>query len=404
LVRNLVDSGPTAVGLLEGARRETALLATGNEEDEVSTIRANRDRLLAEIRRDGLVPDADRFEDLSLLEALTALYEAAGTQSELLEEARENVKRLEDEVTRLTELSEAQKSDFEERAGQLSGQLAEVEADRTAYGAERDRAVEELQRQFEAGRALSTAEIKEARQRISQLERDLAEFRRRFAAREEKFGELLIGPEALATARQPDGTILTAIPGDKVVYIDLGRQDRLTLGLQFAVYSADTGIPAHGRSKAQIEVVSISESSSECRIVGVADREIILEGDLIANPIYDPTRPQTFLVIGEFDLDGDGMADAGGAAVIESMITEWGGGLATELTAQTDFMVLGGTPRKPRGASEPSGAQSERNRALQREWDRYMDMVESAKALSIPVMTQDLFLSFLGYRDRYAGR
>lgn len=404
LVRNLVDGGPTAVGLLEGARRETTLLATGNADDNVDTIRANRDRLFAEIKRDGLVTDADRLEGLSLLEALATLYEAYTTQSRILQEARESTDRLEDEVTELTRLNEAQKNDFDERARQLSDQLAAAEAGRAEYRAERDRAIERLQRQFEAARARSTAELTNQRQQTAKLERDLAELRKRFAAREEKFGELLMGPAAFATARQPDGTILTAIPGDDVVYIDLGRKDRLTLGLQFAVYSAETGIPADGRSKAQIEVAAISDSTAECKIVDRAESQIVLKGDLIANPIYDPSRAQTFLVIGEFDFDGNGTADRGGTAVIESMVTDWGGVLTTELTARTDFVVLGAAPRKPRPVSDPSAEQAERNTAAQREWDRYTETVASAKALSIPVMTQDLFLNFLGYQGRYASR
>ena len=86
------------------------------------------------------------------------------------------------------------------------------------------------------------------------------------------------------------------------------------------------------------------------------------------------------------------------------MITDWGGALTTELTARTDFVVLGASPRKPRPARDLSPEQDERNRAMQRIWDRYQETLASAKALSIPVLTQDLFLNFLGYHNQVASR
>ena len=166
---------------------------------------------------------------------------------------------------------------------------------------------------------------------------------------------MLIGPERLATARQPDGKILTAVPGDQVVYIDLGQKDTLTLGLQFTVYSAKTGIPPDGHGKARVEVVSISPESAECRIMYVRPGQVILEGDLVANPVYDPNRPLTFVVNGEFDLDRDGIVDRNGAATLESLIRDWGGRVSSEVTPLTDFVVLGTPPRRPR-VSGDSGA------------------------------------------------
>jgi hypothetical protein len=210
----------------------------------------------------------------------------------------------------------------------------------------------------------------------------------------------MIGPQELSTARQPDGRILTAVPGDEVVYIDLGRNDRLVLGIAFAVYSADDGIPADGRAKARIEVVSIDEEAAECKIVGVAPNEIILEGDLIANPIYEPNRAVGFLVVGEFDLDHDGVLDADGAAAVESLIIEWGGTLSSEVTALTDFVVLGGAPRRPRPLPEGAPEQAERHRMVLQVYDHYVKTAEAARTLAVPILTQEVFLNFLGYTRR----
>ena len=404
LFREARPGGPTVVGLLEGARRDMASLATGDDTDDVETVRRKRDQLAEAMASDRLVPDADEYADLSFLEGMTMLYEAYKAESALRREAENRVEQLDGEVAKLVDLNAEQKNDFDARAAEFSDRLAQIEADRTAFRTERNEAVAELQRQFEEQRAQADADITAERAQSADLQRALEELRKRFVSQQEKFGDLLIGPAELATARQPDGRILTAIPGDEVVYVDLGQEDGLTLGVQFSVYSPETGIPVDGKGKAQLEVVSIAPSSAECKILKVAQNAVILEGDLIANPIYDPRRPLTFLTVGEFDLDRDGDSDPDGRATIESLITDWGGVVTTELTALTDFVVVGAAPARPRTAREASPERRDDGGAIQQEWDRYMNTLASARSLSVPVMSQDVFLNFLGYGGRMVRR
>jgi len=203
-------------------------------------------------------------------------------------------------------------------------------------------------------------------------------------------------PNELATARKPDGEILTAVPGDGVVYINLGRNNGLTLGLQFAVYSAETGIPANGVGKALIEVVSVSDSSAECRIANVARNQVILEGDLIGNPVFDPNRALQFTVIGQFDVDRDGIPDRAGAETIASLIKNWGGRVSNDVSAMTDFLVVGLPPRRPRAAADVPADQQAQNKSRQRAWDAYQRTISSAALLGVPVLTQEVFMNFLG--------
>jgi FtsZ-binding cell division protein ZapB len=392
--------GPTVVGLLEKARGETARLATGNAADDTATVRLKLDKILQAVRSERLVPQAEAYGDVSFQEALNMLYEVFGAQHAQLRAASERVAQLEGEVDRLGKSGAELRSDFERRARELSDQLAEVEADRATKLRERDETLTRLQRAFEEGKQQSDADVTKARQQVSALEEKRARLQERFAVYQEKFGELLIGPEELATARQPDGRILTAIPGDNVVYIDIGRRDSLVMGLQFGVYSAETGIPTDGRAKAQIEVVSISDTWAECKIVRLPGNEVILERDLLANPVYDRRRSLSFVVAGDFDLDHDGTADSDGPAAIESIITAWGGTVSGELTALTDFVVLGASPRRPKGGREIAGEPTERAKAMQQLYDRYANTLESAKSLSVPIMPQEVFLNFLGYAVR----
>ncbi len=389
--------GPTVVGILEENRGDTAYLATGDETDDAETVRSKRDRLLEAIDLDGVVANPEAYEDASFYEAMTTLYEGFKGEHALRLSAEGRVADLDTEVAGLIQLNADQRNDFDSRAKELSDELAQIRADRDAYRTDRDAAIEALRSEFDSRRLQADAELTRERQEKATLERNLAELQARYRTQQERFGGGLAGPADLATARQPDGRVLTAIPGDQVVYIDLGQEQGLTLGLRFSVYSQDADIPADGRGKAQIEVVSTSASSAECKIVWVAQNEVIMDGDLVANPVYDPEHQLTLLVAGRFDLDHDGISDPDGAAVVDAMVTSWGGVITTELSALTDFVILGAPPPRPATGGDMAREQAAHAETIQREWDRYGELVAMARSLSVPVLTQELFLNFLGY-------
>jgi len=395
--------GPTVVGLLEAARAETARLASGDETNDPAAVRAKRDQIVGAIAGDRLAPNPDAYADASLFDALSKLYEAYRSEHDLRLESEKRLDQLDAEAARLTQLQADLQDDFDARAKQFADQLAEIEGKHESYRTDRDDAVAQLQAEFERRREQADAALTAQRNRSDDLERDLNELKKRFAAQQQKSGGFRPGTPEMATARQPDGVVLAAVPGEDVVYVDLGSEDRVTLGLRFAVYSAEEGLPADGRGKAQIEVVSVGGSSAECRIVGVAPDELIVEGDLVANPVYDRRRPLAFMAIGEFDLNRDGAADPDGLATVEAMVIDWGGTITAELTALTDFVILGLAPPKP-GPVDDASEQSARDRALQRAWERYEATLASARNMAIPIMPQDVFLNFLGYSTRTAQR
>ncbi len=394
-IKGASESGPTIVGLVEEARATTAQLATGDAANLASAVRTKRDQLLTTIRTDGLVPDASTFADVSYHDALVRLYELFKSETGQRKAAQERVAQLESQATTLVESETALKNNFAKESKRLSDSLAEAEAERASYRSDRDAQIESLKKAAEDAQKRHDAELTRERQIRLAADQQLADFQKRFAAYQSKFGGLLPGPERLSTARRPDGKILTAIPGDRVVYINLGRRNALTLGLKFAVYSAQTGIPEDGRAKAQIEVVSIADSSAECRVLAVGANEVILENDLIANPIYDPDRPLSFVVSGEFDLDRDGSLDNDGAGTVEALIRNWGGTVTADLTPLTDFVILGAKPSNFGGGND-SGAESPAQ--------RYERASSQAATMAVPVLTQDVFLNFLGFTDRYARR
>lgn len=402
--RRASEGGPTVVGLLEAARKETAFLASGEESDDAETVRRKRDQMVDTIIADGLVPNADSLTGLSFFESLSTLYKAFEAEHALRAQAEQRLKELEGEVAKLVELNTQQKNDFDARAKNMADGLARAEADHETYRNSRDNAVSDMESGYEERRTQDEDAITAERERNTSLQRDMDELRKRYVAQQEKFGALGLGAGSLSVVRQADGTILTAVPGDEVVYIDLGAKDRLIIGLQFSVYSSETGIPSDGRAKARVEVVSIASKSAECKILSVGVNELIVSGDLVANPIFDAERTLTFLTIGRFDLDHDGEFDPNGPAVVESMVNAWGGRTTDELTAMTDFVIVGSPPRKPRPARDASPEQEQRLARDKRAWDQYQNTLSSARNLSVPAMSQDVFMNFLGYGSKYARR
>ncbi len=413
LAREAREGGPTVASLLEDARAEAAQLATGDPASDTSAIRVKRDELISRIQarlrsmaeEDGsLSAEVANFDDVSLFDGFEGVFRLFQREHDLRVDAETHAQELSTGLDQAIQESAKQKSDFDERGRQLQAKLTDAERSRAQYSTERDNNIAQIERQYEDARHDCTATITEARRETAAWRQRYAEVLQRYSELTAKLGTLQVSPQELATARKPDGRIVMAKPGDDAIYIDLGERDALVLGMEFAVYSAQTGIPEDGRAKASVRVESIGPKSSECKVLWVASQEIILENDLIANPVYDRDRPLSFMVVGEFDVDRDGRIDRDGALRIEALVENWGGRVGSELTALTDFVVVGAPPLKPQTAGTVSAEIAARNEAVQRNYERYTQVVETAKTLSIPILTQEVFRNFLGYGQSYRYR
>jgi hypothetical protein len=395
----------TMVGILEAERSSTAELATGDGANTAAVVRDRRDALVRRITTDNIVSSNTAYAGQSLVGIAERLYEELRSKSDALTEAQTTVATLQDTVDRHVAANTAQKADYDQRAEASQTLAVQSEQGRSEAAARFTEANARAQADYNQSlEAKDAAAAKLASEKAAAEKTSVAQ-RARIDALAEKLGELDVKPQTLSTARVADGTVLQAVPGDKMVYISLGENDRLVLGMQFSVYSYKTGIPADGRGKARIEVVSIFGSSSECRIVETAPEEVIFPDDLIANPIYDRNKPQTFVVVGDFDLDYDRNADPDGAETIAALITQWGGIVSTDLSALTDFVVIGASPPRPPAIGRAlSPEEAARIETARRAYDRYEATVSAAKDLAVPIMTQNVFLNFLGYGGQRRAR
>jgi hypothetical protein len=180
-----------------------------------------------------------------------------------------------------------------------------------------------------------------------------------------------------------DGSVVQAVSGEQIVYIDLGLRDHIKAGMTFAVYSRIRGIPADGRGKASIRVNNVFETTSECQVNTTTAADPVVEGDVVANPVYDRNRQFNFVVSGDFDLTFDGKIDDPAGEQVRRMIKEWGGAIEPTVDTRTDFVVLGAAPTV--------GVTAEEARK------RFEAVKQEARSLGIPILTRTQFLNFVGF-------
>ncbi|MHB1158664.1 MAG: hypothetical protein ACYC26_17715 [Phycisphaerales bacterium] len=215
---------------------------------------------------------------------------------------------------------------------------------------------------------------------------------------------------------EPDGKILDVVAQDNLVYINLGRDDHLILGMTFEVFDENAGIRTqvepNGQTtqvggKASIEVVRFGESgkTAACRIVRNAYGRPVVPGDLISNIVYDRNRVFRFFVFGDFDLDHNGQSTAADRERVLSLIQQWGGQVIStdQMPVDTDFLVLGMEPAFPQAPpDDPPPTEDDVKRFLEakKKYKQYSELSGQARELSIPILNQNRFLTLIGYYDR----
>jgi hypothetical protein len=218
----------------------------------------------------------------------------------------------------------------------------------------------------------------------------------------------------LSLLRNVDGKI-SGITSGTTVHIDLGYGDQISPGMTFEVYDRNEGIPKGSAEialeeqlpagKASIEVVSVGQNSSECRIIRKEAGINIADGDVIANLVYDRNVKFNFLVHpGEgFDLGNTGRFSLQGAETIKRLIRNWGGNViewdpasGKPMPVEVDFVVLGKEPVVPK-IDNPNAEEQYTIEKKKKEAENYESVRAQADGLHIPVMNQNRYLYFIGY-------
>jgi hypothetical protein len=388
----------TMVDLLEEARAETAMLAVGGDgSDDTEAVRARLNAQVDRIRQSPHAADTTTYDPASFDEALELLFELYEAAADAQNFAEQRANELAVQLEELRQAQERQKQQFDEETERVKEQVVRIEEERAASRQAHAQQINQFEEQLRRINEQCSENIQTLRSEQAGLQVEYDDLLARYQELKDKLGMAQISPAPRATLRQGDGRVVKATPGDEVVYIDLGLQHNVTPGLQFAVYDALTGIPESGRAKARIEVVRRHPKTSECRIVEMFGNDIITADDIIANPIYDRARKLRFYVLGSFDLDGDADPDPGSGRRIMALVEDWGGTVEDELSAQVDFVVLGGPPPLLPRSPDLDPEEDTRYQTSRRAYEAYQERKNAVRSMSIPTLTQSVFLNFLGF-------
>ncbi|QDU71629.1 hypothetical protein [Mucisphaera calidilacus] len=340
--------------------------------------------------------------DSSLLRTVTRLendLEQAQAQVDAKEQALADVRGDLEEANR--ELATTRQR-FNQAAQRLQAQFEQLAGAYSESMQKMDNAEGRYSNLLTRVRSDKDQQIREQQGSIQGLDQQVRQLERRV----QQLIEQIQGEGQVNQVITPDGRIVAVADEKNQVYINLGKQDRLQLGLTFEVIPAGelirTDREGEVRGIGTVEVIAIEENTAVCRIVRLERNAVLSESDSIVNVAYDRDRSSKFYVFGQFDFTDRGNPSQGDRSRIEGMVTRWGGELVDELNYEVDFLVLGVRPIRP--APLPSTVIDpvlieQHARAIQNA-DQYERLLEQAQALSIPVLNQNRFLGLVGYYER----
>jgi len=325
------------------------------------------------------------------------------SDEKLIEDLKADLEQAREQVLAAQQQKEAAVTTFNNEVSQLKSQLAQEQESFTGYQNDVQQQQQQLEQRLESVRAQNDERVSEMQARAEDLEKQVERLNLVIAELREKLG----GEEFVVDqATRIDGEIAAVLSADNLVLLTLGREEQVVLGMTFEVFPANAVIKAdvtgRVRGKATVQVISISDRSSTARVVRTDRGASVEEGDVLVNAAYDPNQTYKFHVFGEFDLDNTGEATVTGRRRVESLVTSWGARVVPELTYDTDFLLLGEEPITPDpldpGETDPVAIA--RFNRLKQQREQYEQLISEARALSIPILNQNRFLSLIGYYQR----
>lgn len=369
----------------------------------------------------------DRLAEVGLEETDVLVHTLEDMNNELerlegqLENADVRASAAEQQLDDLQEQATEEQEEYESRVAELSETVDSLRDDYNSYRDQAEDQQQELSRRLEEARDEAEQEIRTRDNQIGDLENSLAERDSRIRQLIQEMGGET--PEAPDPTREHDGRIVDVSDERNIAYIDLGRRDHMVLGMQFEVFDQVQGVEVDEdgelRGKATIEVVDISEKSSAGRIVRSSLAQPVLQGDVVANLVFDRDRQFKFFVFGDFDLDRDGEYSAADRETVLTLIREWGGTVVDpeerrreisarfdDQTAQdrvvppdVDFVVVGQEPSMPNELppGERDAVRIQESIQAEEAWEEYNRIVDAANDLGIPVLNENRFLALIGH-------
>ena len=404
--------GKSAVGSLAGHIDFLVAAITGESAEALKEINASEkvnnagielNKALKELGPDSLLATGGQTQAVSLLQQIRALKAeldkgrmAVATIQKRLDDLQGDFDAAQEAWRQAEAKLIAEKDNYQQLADKVQKQYDDLKA-------QMDRSTEEQVANVTAKLDAAREQLGEREAQIQTLQSKLTETETALNQQLAKLEAIKPKPDIEVAAFQPDAKIVRIDLQTGVVYLNLGSDDHVYVGLTFAVYDKNEPIPEDGQGKAEIEVFNVGQKVSAARISRSSVKKPIVPEDIVANLIWDPKVANDFVIVGDFDFNQDGRIDPEGAERIAELVGRWGGRIVENVAIDTDFVIVGDEPvvgTRPTGEdlnADPDVAQRYQ-RAVDRS-ARYTQLVARARELSVPVFNQKRFLYLIGYES-----
>ncbi len=332
-----------------------------------------------------------------------------------LQEERTKTQKLESDLQKAAEINKTTRAASEQTIAELRDALNKLQQGYVAYQTNLDKTVADLEKRLGEIKDSAAGESSKLGKENDGLLNELKLVKAQLVDLQQTRSSGGKGPKVRAEL-QADGEVVSIIEEDSrgrfdgksgLVYISRGRKDRIVPGMTFEAFNRLTGVSPDPndrnriRGKATLEVMNVQENASVARIVRLESGQTVVEGDVIANVVYDPNMKFKFVVFGDFDIDQIGVATTRDTTRVETMIKDWGGIVGKDLNYDTDFLVLGIRPQMPREVpGEVDPVILAKNNEQRKKVEAYDKLEKRAVDLAIPILNQNRFLSLVGYYRR----
>jgi len=389
---------------ISGYLDEMVQTVTGQLQDVTAEAKVNGAKIMINDAVEALGDDATAIfgqKGFDLLHTIADLKEK-------LEASRELSSVLQGQIDELHEDLDITLKEFEE---DMNNRLAEVDKaaqERDAvleqYNALKemmDKSVDEQIAAWEKKFDIAESNRKQQNIEIVRLNDKLLEVTVQLSEAVEKLESYKSNPDNEVLAFETDAKVFSTDLQSGLIYLDIGLKDHAFVGLTFSVYDQNAPISKDGKSKAEIEIFRVEQNSSVAKVVTSSIKNPVIEGDLAVNMAWNKKMSNSFMVIGQFDFNGDGFPDRDGRKKVTNLIDQWRGRVVDKLTIDTDFLIVG---QEPEFVEKPSRATIDSNPEAEEKYEKYLAKSEAyenilarAEVFSVPVFSRDRFIKLVGY-------
>jgi hypothetical protein len=265
--------------------------------------------------------------------------------------------------------------------------------------------VARLGTQIENNLKKADQEKQDLNKQIAKLNSDITQYKNLIAVRNDEIAQFKLKSDEAPPNMRTDWKIVKMDARGTRPYINLGSGDHVKPQLTFSIHGVGLDGRPISHSKGSLEVVNvIGEHLSQARITSVRDanRDPIMQGDILYNPSWNPQIQKHVALAGVMDLTGTGRDNLfefmrnleRQNIVVDAYLDPKDYSIKGKgITVRTDYLIIGQSGEFLE--TGPRATDMERSKGLEK---GVRQMQEQANKNGVPIMPLYKYMEMIGYR------